>query len=522
MANFHRWLDTLFHQRVTFSIFFRIWLAFVCVVLLASSLTLYQLQKSIRPAAQRVVEDTLVDTSRLLAVLFGAQFGTQISQNNLDNKAVNQALDNAFVDDNQWQTPIWFHHKTKSQFHIYLTDHMGKVIYDSRNIAVGRDFSRWNDVYLTLRGKYGVRSTRLDPNDEQSSVMYVASPITDSQGRLIGVVSVGKPVSTLLPYINASRDEMLKTMLSIATLGILISALMAWWLRHSINAVNQYTQQLGNTTPPHFYLAKELNELITTIDTMKHTIENKAYVTDYVHTLTHELKSPLTAIRASGELLGEDLSDVERAQFSQTVLQQSDKLQQLVERLLVIAKLEQPNVKLSRTPTPLYPLVAQCVNNQSAWQQQKQLTVMLMIDDNPSVNIDKFWFSQALQNLIDNGIKFAQHWLIIHAKSNENGTVINVINDCVMLPDYILTKAFERYFSVENHRADTSQPSASKGTGLGLTLVKRVIELHGGDIGMTQQALKDTSIDFDKTGYSFDKTMLEQHCICLSIDLPNG
>lgn len=528
MANFHRWLDTLFHQRVTFSIFFRIWLAFVCVVLFASGLTLYQLQKSIRPAAQRVVEDTLVDTSRLLAVLFGAQFGTQITQNTLDNEAVSQALNKAFVADNQRQVPIWFHHKTKSQFHVYLTNTTGKVIYDSQAIAVGQDFSRWNDIYLTLHGKYGARSTRTNAHDEQSSVMYVASPITDNQGRLIGVVSVGKPVSTLLPYINASRDEMLKTMLSIATSGVLISAVMAWWLRHSIQAVNQYTRQLGNTAPPHFYLAKELNELIATINTMKHTIENKAYVTEYVHTLTHELKSPLTAIRASGELLGEDLTEAERAQFSQTVLQQSDKLQQLIEGLLVIAKLEQPNFKLNLTHETLFDLVQNTLNNQSAWILQRNLTVSVLLDKDLKVTIDKFWFQQTLQNLVDNAIKFAKNFVLITAFFDNKQLKLSIINDSEKVADFVLERAFERYFSVEHHLADNAKTGktskASKGTGLGLTLVKTVVELHGGTVEMVQHSLdelmvKNVSLDDSDLLKEFNQPT---NCVAIEIIFPNG
>ncbi|MGV8462392.1 two-component system sensor histidine kinase CreC, partial [Pseudomonas aeruginosa] len=59
----------------------------------------------------------------------------------------------------------------------------------------GQDYSRWNDVYLTLRGQYGARSSREDPDDPDSSVMYVAAPIKDG-GKIIGVVSVAKPTSS--------------------------------------------------------------------------------------------------------------------------------------------------------------------------------------------------------------------------------------------------------------------------------------------------------------------------------------
>lgn len=108
-----------------------------------------------------------------------------------------------------------------------------------------------NDVYLTLRGKYGVRSTDIGGH----SVMYVASPIV-SDGQIIGVVSVGKPTQTLIPYINKSTDEIIKIILTIMAITLATATLMAWWLRRSIDSVNRYTKGLASTAPPHFILGE--------------------------------------------------------------------------------------------------------------------------------------------------------------------------------------------------------------------------------------------------------------------------
>jgi two-component system sensor histidine kinase CreC len=64
--------------------------------------------------------------------------------------------------------------KNQVSHRIYVTDAKGIVLLDSSGEALGKDYSRWNDVYLTLRGQYGARSTRSDPNDESTSVMHVA------------------------------------------------------------------------------------------------------------------------------------------------------------------------------------------------------------------------------------------------------------------------------------------------------------------------------------------------------------
>lgn len=486
MLKIHPILDRIFHKKVTFSIFFRIWFSFAWVVIFASTLSIYQLQKNIRPSAKRVVEDTLVDTSRLLAVMLvqplqtGEIYQPQFQQN----------FANAFNQNNQQNLPTWFHQKTSSQFHIYITDKHGIVIYDSQNKAMGKDFSRWNDIYLTLQGKYGARSSRINDNDNESSVMYVASPIINNQQQLIGVVSVGKPVNTLLPYIHASRYEIIKTILYITLLGLLVSALMAWWLRHSIQTVNRYTQNIIHTYPPHFYLGKELNQLVSTIDDMKNTIENRAYVTEYVHTLTHELKSPLTAIKASAELLGENLPANDREQFSQTILHQSDKLQQLVEQMLILSKIEQPTFKLNQHNHEILPIIENCIYQQQAWIKSKLLSYQLFSDSQPTCFIDSFWLQQALQNLIDNAIKFADICFFIHIYQRDNQWVIDFINDSETLPDYVLEKAFLRYFSQQTQTKNTQQ----KGTGLGLTLVKQVIEHHQGLAGIQQKRFSELQV----------------------------
>lgn len=95
------------------------------------------------------------------------------------------------------------------------------MLLDSSGQDVGKDYSRWNDVYLTLRGQYGARSTRSDPADETTSVMHVAAPILD-QGRIIGVVTVAKPNSSLQPYIDRAEQRLLNLGLGLIGLGLLV------------------------------------------------------------------------------------------------------------------------------------------------------------------------------------------------------------------------------------------------------------------------------------------------------------
>ncbi|WP_305069032.1 histidine kinase dimerization/phospho-acceptor domain-containing protein, partial [Flavobacterium sp. I-STPA6A] len=170
-------------------------------------------------------------------------------------------------------------------------------------------------------------------------------------------------------------------------LALILAGLVAWWLQQSMRLVTRYTQSLAqDEKKPYFYLGRELNELTDTIEEMKHRLENRAYVTDYVHTLTHELKSPITAIRACGELLEDtQLEEDDRLMLSQTISEQSIKLQSLIDRLLLLAKIEQPTFKLNLELLNISALVTQLLTHNES--QRLNYQVAIILDDQTDTQV---------------------------------------------------------------------------------------------------------------------------------------
>lgn len=449
----------------------RLLLGYFLIVAVAGYFVLSIFVQEVKPGVRRATEGTLVDTANLLA---------QIARLDMQRADVAHGqLAQAFAQLNQ--RPIGANiagiRKDRSEYHVYLTDQQGKVIFDSSGQALGQDYSRWNDVYLTLRGQYGARSTRSNPQDENSSVMYVAAPVLE-QGKIIGVLSVGKPNSTMAPVIKRSERRILWAGALLLGIALLIGLGFVWWINRSIGRLVRYADGVaqGESTPLPKMGGHELKQLAQSLESMRVKLEGKAYIEQYVHTLTHELKSPLAAIRGAAELLQELPPPATAQRFLTNIEQQSARIQQLVDKLLVQARLEsRPGLELA--PLAMAVLVRQAVAGKEAQAAQRGVLLQIEAVEEITLTGDGLLISQALTNLLDNALDFTPPGgaIIVRGERQDNHYSITISDDGTGIPDYALDKVFERFYSLA--RADKP-----KSSGLGLSFVQEVARLHRGGI----------------------------------------
>ncbi len=449
----------------------RIFLVYFVFVGLSGWFVLSTVMDEVRPGVRQTTEETLVDTANLLAELL---------RDDLRSGRLDQAhWQERFQAYGQRQpaAQIWGMTKSEVSHRIYVTDAQGKVVVDSSGEAVGQDYSRWNDVYLTLRGEYGARSTREVPDDPETSVMYVAAPIKED-GKIIGVISVSKPSRTLQPYIERSQMRLAWFGAGLIFLGLLAGGLLSWWLSASLRRLTDYAQAVsaGERSPLPELQGGELKQLAEALEHMRSELEGKAYVERYVHTLTHELKSPLAAIRGAAELLEGDMPSEQRQRFVSNIQTESARLQQLIERLLNLALVEQRQGLDERVPLPLRALVDEQLQAQAA------RTLSLQVDNQVPADVqvigERFLLQQALANLLDNALDFtpAGGALRFSVEPQDGALTLVVFNQCAPIPDYALSRLTERFYSLPR------PVSGRKSTGLGLNFVQEVASLHGGAI----------------------------------------
>ncbi len=458
-------------MRMSLSI--RLFLAYCLFVAASGYFVLTTVSDQIKPGIRQSTEETLVDTANLLAEL-------------LREDVKNGALDQSRLPDllsaygrRDPQASIWGMDKHTVSHRIYVTNDTGIVLFDSSGQAVGMDYSRWNDVYRTLRGQYGARTTKDIPGDESSTVMHVAAPIM-AGNRIIGVVTVAKPNRTLQPYIERTQRRLTWLGSGLIVVGLLAGALISWWLSNAIGKVTQYAQRVsqGQRVSVPKSTSHELQQLASAVDSMRVQLEGKAYVERYVQTLTHELKSPLTAIHGAAELLRRELPAEQRERFLNNIDTETARLQQMVERLLQLAMVEQRQSLEEHTVIALRPLLDELIQTHAARIHSADLKVSNEVSDALNMHGERFLLRQALSNLLDNALDFTPPggcivWRADHQRAQ---LIITLTNQGESIPEFALPRLTERFFSLP--RPHTGR----KSTGLGLNFVQEVAELHGGSV----------------------------------------
>lgn len=188
----------------------RLFLGYFFLVAVAGALVLMLVVKQISPGVRTALEASLVDTANLLAELAAPDLKTGHIADGHFAQAVQRYSKRPV------SATIFAFPKQSLDYRVYVTDAAGVVRFDSAGTAVGENYARWNDVYLTLQGQYGARSSQTDPGDKRSSTMHVAAPVRDGES-LIGVVTVayghpkalhGGQIVFGAPYVGVALSDM--------------------------------------------------------------------------------------------------------------------------------------------------------------------------------------------------------------------------------------------------------------------------------------------------------------------------
>jgi signal transduction histidine kinase/tetratricopeptide (TPR) repeat protein len=220
--------------------------------------------------------------------------------------------------------------------------------------------------------------------------------------------------------------------------------------------------------------------LILTIRSVSHELELARMKSDFVSTVSHEFKSPLTSIRQLAEMLqsGRVPSEERRQRYYDVLLEQSERLALLTDNILSLAKIESGRAEFKFEPTDIAALLTEVVTSIQERVRHQGFAIGLEAGGAlPVLEVDRTAFAQALTNLIDNAIKYSgdSRRISVLASSGAQTVVIAVRDFGIGIGKEDIEKVFERFY-----RAGDTLTRTVKGSGLGLTLVKEIVEAHGG------------------------------------------
>jgi two-component system phosphate regulon sensor histidine kinase PhoR len=200
---------------------------------------------------------------------------------------------------------------------------------------------------------------------------------------------------------------------------------------------------------------------------------------DLVANVSHELKTPITAIRAHLENLLDGVEEPDPKTL-QVMLTQTERLARLVEQLLELSRLESGELPLLREETPLAPLVTQVLSEIEVARSDRGVVVESTLPvDLPPVDADRERVHQVLFNLVDNAVRFTPSGgaVTVSALAINGSVEVRVADTGVGIPPEHLPRLFERFY-----RADPARSREDGGTGIGLAIARSVVEAHGGHI----------------------------------------
>ena len=216
--------------------------------------------------------------------------------------------------------------------------------------------------------------------------------------------------------------------------------------------------------------------------TITHEMEILKMKSDFVSSVSHELKTPLTSIKALTERLldGKIKKPNKMKEYFSYILRDTDRLSRLVKNVLDFSKIEEGKKEYDFAETNLSQWLIQIIDNfqkenvQSGIEIRKNIT-----NDIPKIQIDQDAMEQVLYNILDNGIKFSSHQKTIEIILSHIGDncIIKIRDFGIGIPKEELEKIFDKFYQGKYGLQHTV-----KGTGLGLTLVKHIVEAHQGQI----------------------------------------
>lgn len=229
----------------------------------------------------------------------------------------------------------------------------------------------------------------------------------------------------------------------------------------------------------------EVRQLRTALDYAQNAETKRR---EMISNITHELKTPLAVIHSYAEGLKDGIAADKQEQYLTVIQEEADRMDTMVLEMLDLSRLEAGKVRLAQDRFSLLGLTCSVFDRLAPMAEEKELQIQYYIVEEFDITADESRIGQVITNFATNAIKYTPAggtvWIKVYRYREQ--TVLSIENQCEPLPEEALTKVWDSFYRTETSRT-------TKGTGLGLTIAKAIIELHGGTVSV---ANTQTGVEF--------------------------
>jgi heavy metal sensor kinase len=364
---------------------------------------------------------------------------------------------------------------------IRVTDQAGRTIYASRNVdAISAplpvDFSQGSTETKAVHRREAV------PGKQVLQVVAIGYRLPSGNRYVVEVAGPETEVSSALDGLLRTLSLGFPVFLGLTSVGAYV--LLGRALRpvdEIVRSAERITLRNLSQRLPVPATGDEVERLSLALNRMIERLDESYQVTSrFSADASHELRTPLTIMRGELEaILTQENLDAEETQQIATVLEEAERLTQIVEGLLAISRLEAGETQLNKDPVDLSKLVLTTVEQMAPLAEDKSLTLKCEAAPDIMVNANEVRLKQVIVNLVDNAIKYTPEGgkIRVLVKSDASDATFEVIDNGIGISSDAVPHIFKRFY-----RSEQVQARKARGTGLGLSMVQSILEAHGGSV----------------------------------------
>src|SRR6478672_7124400 len=467
------------------SIHWKVFVFHLAVLILPMAYISWKVRTSIETSYLHSTEEGMIDTAAVVSELYARLYG----QFGADSTKVAEELSRVYSNLNETyeiKARLFDFTRAEVDTRLLVYDPAGRVIFDTKGTALNQDFSKWTDVTRALKGEYGSR-WELDKPYQRVNI-YSTLPVFVN-GKTVGAVSVSKSTNRIRNFISRSLwDLLLPGAIALVLATVMAYALSAYITRIIWDLASRAERVAAgeNNVRLETWTRSELGTLARAVERMREKLEGKAYVEEMATNLSHELKTPLAAIRGSAELLEGPASNdpAARMKFLTNIQSEVARLDRIVTELLKLSRIEAHPAGTEVATSDVRPAVLEIAEIYQKRALDMGLKFAAEVADTPMpIRIAEMQLKQLLTNLLDNAMQFtsAGRSVEFRAERKDGAVEFQVRDEGMGIEPELLPKIFDRFFTTANPR------TGNRGTGLGLAIAKSIANANGGRISVESE-----------------------------------